>query len=161
MSRDGSGQPPSEGPAAEIGAAAKQPVVSTATVPDPCDVAAHVERENAYRAGYTDGFSSGWDVGAGRAVLGLEHALGGLPDLLGTDLLDVVGEGFAGRYRRERAAAYADPDQPCPLYGRPDRRYVPPVHRCSTCSRYDARRENRRVHGTDDFPGVTAARRSA
>lgn len=130
------------------------------TVPDPCDVVAHVERENAYRAGYEDGFASGWDVGAGRVVLGLEHALGGLPDVLGSPLLAVAGDRFAELYRQERAAAYADPAVPCPLYGRPDRRYVPPVHHCSTCSRYDARRENRRQYGADDFPGV-AVRRSA
>lgn len=171
MRRDGSGRPPSAGPATETPPTAKQVNASDATVADACSLAGHLDREGMFVAGYSAGFEAGFEVGAGRVVLGLEHALGGLPDLLGTELLDAVGVDFADRYRQERAERYADPDVPCPQ-GPDGRPHVKTVvgsngrlqkirepHRCSSCTRVAARAENRRRYGCDDFPGMAAMRR--
>lgn len=139
---------------AEYGPAAVEQVTTTITdgptVPDPCDLADHLDRESMYAKGFTDGFEAGVDVGAGKVILGLEHALGGLPDLLGTDLLDVAGERFAARYAAERAAQRTDPTELCPAG------QVNPQHRCATCARVAAREANRRAWGTGDYPPAAA-----
>lgn len=88
--RDGSGRPPSEGPAAEIAATAKQPVVSAATVPQARSAVAllarpdlvladlllgQLERERRAFAdgaefGHSVGFEAGWSAAEREATEG-------------------------------------------------------------------------------------------